>query len=156
MVKKITAGMLLLTMLCGFSSVSDRLKDQLRSMPQQYEQFDLKLGWNVSSEKDTMLVAGVIQNVRYAFMEDVEIWVSALDADGKVVARAADFVLPRRLTRDEPAAFAVKLPKAAGSVTTLQFTYKYEGSDGGGNDGDAIKWMQSFEAKLPAGMYIPL
>ena len=152
MVKKITVAALLLCVLCGFTSVSDQLKDQLKKMPQHYEQFDLKMGWTVTSEKNDALITGVIQNVRYAFMEDVEIWVSARDSQGKMVARSVDYVVPSRLDKDELAVFTVRLPKAAAKNATLQFTYKYAGSDGGGGDGDAIKWMQSFEATLPSGM----
>ena len=152
MLRKLSVCGLLLFILCGFTPVADQLKDQLKNMPQQYAQFDLKVGWAVTSEKDTTLITGVIQNVRYAFMENVEIWVAVRDSQGTVIARAVDYVAPGRLDRDQLAAFAVKLPKSGVESATLQFTYKYTGSDGGGDDGGAINWMQSFDAPLPAGM----
>jgi hypothetical protein len=138
-------------LLCGFSSLSDELKERLQKMPQHYENFDVKMGWSVVADTGATTVSGVLKNVRYATMEEIEIWVAVLDSSGKVVKRSVDNVVPRRIDRDDVAAFRVVVPVAAAPGTRLQFTYKYLGFDGGGNDGDGTGWMQSFEVTVPSG-----
>lgn len=141
---KIITALLLFPLLCGFAARPEQLTGQLGDMPQQYRQFDVKIGWQSNAGKDSVVISGVIQNVRYAFMEDIEVWVSLTDANGAVYSRAVDYI-PGRLLKDEPAPFVVKLSKQPPSGAKLLFNYKYVGSDGGGGDGDAIRWSQSFE-----------
>ncbi|KAB0668741.1 hypothetical protein F6V30_15380 [Oryzomonas sagensis] len=136
-------GVLLL--LGGFTSLSDRLKEQLKTSPQHYAQFDVNMGWDVTTAKGTTVINGVIQNIRYASMEDIEIWVSSVDANGKTVSRSVNYVIPRRLEMGDLTPFSITLPTAAPPGTKLIFTYKYNGSDGGPDDG-SINWMQSFES----------
>jgi hypothetical protein len=148
MLRNMALLLLLVVSLCGFSTMAGQLKEQLMAMPQQYAEFDAKMGWDFAVERGCTVVSGVIQNARYANMEEIELWVSVLDSKGETVARASDFV--RRLDLDEVSAFKVALPILVASGTKLKFTYKYVGSDGG-NDGDAMKWMQTFESLMPAG-----
>jgi hypothetical protein len=146
MVCKTIVLMCALLLLGGFTSLSDRLKEQLITSPQHYSQFDVRMGWDVKADNGNTIINGVIQNVRYATMEDLEIWVSSLDANGKVVSRSVGYVIPRILDRDDLTSFSVTLPTAATPGTKLLFTYKYDGYDGGGSDGGGINWMQSFES----------
>lgn len=146
MLRKILIFVIAVAVLVGFTSVSDQLKVRMEQMPQHYSQFDVKMGWTVTTGNNSTTITGIIQNVRYATMEDIEVWVSVLDANGKVTARSVDYVLPKRLVRDDVAPFTIKLPIVASANARLLFTYKYIGSDGGGTDGDAINWMQSFES----------
>jgi hypothetical protein len=135
-----------LLLLGGFTSLSDQLKEQLKTLPQHYSQFDVKMGWDVKTDNDSTTISGVIQNIRYATMEDIVIWVSALDAEGRVVSRSASYVIPRTLDMGDLTSFSVRLPTRAVPGTKLVFTYKYNGFDGGGPDGGGINWMQSFES----------
>ncbi|KAB0663917.1 hypothetical protein F6V25_15790 [Oryzomonas japonica] len=135
-----------LFLLGGFTSLPDRLREQLKTSPQHYSQFDVNMGWDVKAEKGITAINGVIQNVRYATMEDIEIWVSSIDASGKVVSRSVGYVIPRTLEKDGLTTFGVTLPTMAAPGTKLIFTYKYSGSDDGGSDGGGTKWMQSFES----------
>jgi hypothetical protein len=110
-----------------------------------YSNFDVIMAWDITTIDRKTVVAGTIQNTRYAIMENIEVWVSLLDANGKTVCRAADLVLPRRLDMYETAAFKIELQIAVPHGAKLVFTYKYEGCDGG----DGTKWMQSFESCAP-------
>lgn len=143
---------ILLALLISLSSCAvypDAGWDRLESLPQHYTQFDLVLGWRITGAASQTVVEGELANVRYAFMEDIALWVAALDASGKTVARSA-FLVPHMLRRDEVAPFRVKLPVAAVPGTRLRFTYMYHGSDGGDEDGmGAVNWMQSFETLIP-------
>lgn len=142
-------GVLLIT--CGFTSGSDEMRAQLNVLPQHYTNFDVKMAWDTQAVNGNTVIEGVIQNVRYATMEDIEIWVSLLDNKGKMVQRAVDYVAPRQLDMDAATAFSVKLPTVAPHGAKLVFTYKYGGLDGGGDGplGGGTYWMQSFESYVP-------
>jgi hypothetical protein len=135
--------------LAGFSSISDKLKDEMVNLPQHYTQFDVKLGWEIKAGTNSTTVEGIIQNIRYARMENIEIWVSALDGSGKQIGRATSYVIPLQLDMNDLTSFSLKLPVATTAGTKLVFTYKYVASDGGSDDGGGINWMQSFEAVVP-------
>ena len=136
-------------MLAGFSSISDKLKEEMVNLPQHYTQFDVKLGWEVTAGTDSTTVEGIVQNVRYARMENIEIWVSAFDSSGKQIGRAPSFIIPSQLDMSDLASFSMKLPVATTPGAKLVFTYKYVASDGGSDDGGGINWMQSFESVVP-------
>lgn len=146
MLRKLLVLISALFLLGGFTSLSDRLKDQLKLSPQHYSQFDVNMGWDVKTDNGSTIINGIIQNIRYATMEDIEIWVSSVDANGKTVSRSVCYVIPRTLNRDDLASFNITLSTTAPPGSTLVFTYKYNGFDGGGSDEGGINWMQSFES----------
>ena len=142
----------LIAIFSGCASYHNIYQERFDLLPQHYSQFDLKMAWETRQAGGGTLVDGAVQNVRYAFMYDLEIWVAVLDPDGKVVARSVSFVIPRQLNQDQSAEFSVKLPVPAPPGTMLRFTYKYRGSDGGDDDHggmDGTPWMQSFNAVVP-------
>ena len=137
--------------LSGFTSLSEQMKNQLETLPQHYSQFDVKMAWAVKADNGKTAIDGVIQNIRYATMEDVEISVSALDSTGKATSHSSSFVIPLRLNKDDMAPFNVVLPVTSSAGTKLMFTYKYYGNDGDGGDGGGGGiWMQSFESIVPS------
>ena len=149
MMRKI--GVLLVAaILTGCASYASVDNERMGSLPQHYSQFDLKMAWEVNLTENGTLVTGEVQNLRYAFMEGIEIWVAVVEASGKVGKSSVSFIIPSRLDQDEIAPFSVKLPVRVAPGTRLRFTYKYRGSDGGDSDGGgAGDWMQSFEAVVP-------
>jgi len=140
-----------LVFLGGCATYPDVNRQRLESLPQHYTQFDVVLAWQVRSVGSQTIVDGVLKNVRYTFMDDIEVWVAVLDASGKPMARSMSFVSPPLLERDDIVPFSVVLPVQVVPGTKLRFTYKYNGSDGGGSDGGggATKWMQSFVSEVP-------
>lgn len=147
--------MLLLTLatilLAGCSTYQDSARLRMDSLAQHYSQFDLTLAWEIKPLDRTTLVEGVVKNVRYTYMYDLEIWVEALNSAGKVETRAVSYVIPRQLNLDEMAEFSLKLPAHVGPGTRLRFTYRYRGSDGGEGGGleRGTNWMQSFDIVVP-------
>lgn len=139
-----------LFLLTIFKSVSatpiDVNREKLAGLPQHYSQFDMTLAWEVKAAGQETIVEGVLKNLRYAFMEGIEIWIAVVDAAGKAGARSVCYVIPNRLRQDEVAPFCLKLPILVEAGTRLQFTYKYQGSDGGEG---GVNWMQSFESAVP-------
>lgn len=136
---------LLLLMIGGCAAYRSDNLDRMQSLPQHYKQFDLKLAWDVKQVDDSTVIDGIVKNIRYVEVDDLEIWVLSLDAGGKVVHRAADFVY--RLRKNETGQFTLKIPRLAPG-SKLRFTYSYVGSDGGGDSG-GVTWIQSFESQVP-------
>lgn len=118
---------------------------QTATMPQRYSDFDVSMTWTVQTIDRKTVFDGAIQNIRYAVMEEIEIWVAILDTNGKTVSRAVDLVMPRRLELDGTTAFRVTIPIVVPHGARIVFTYKYSGDDGG----EGTKWMNSFESCAP-------
>lgn len=142
-----------LFLLAGYSSLSDQLKDQLKSLPHHYTQFDVKMAWDIMRVGEHSVIDGVIQNVRYSSMEGLEVWVMSMDSKDKETSRSVGFVIPHDLKLDEITTFSVKLPTVVASGTKLVIMYKYEGFDGGGgimrSGAGGTNWMQSFDFIVP-------
>lgn len=83
---------------------------QLNAFSQQYSNFDVKMAWDIKIIDGYTVVDGFFKNVRYATMEEIEIWVALRDAHGKTTHRAVCLVTPSRLDRDVAATFRVMLP----------------------------------------------
>ena len=141
---------LMISILAGCATYPDTDRVRLESLPQRYSQFDLVMGWETRVQSGETVLDGVVRNVRYYMMSDLEIWVALLDERGKVVARGMTFIIPSDLGMDKSAPFTVKLPVAVDPGDRLRFTYKYRGSDGGDGMERGLDWMQSFESVVPA------
>ena len=141
---------LTISLLAGCATYPDTDRVRLENLPQRYSQFDLVMGWETRVQSGETVLDGVVRNVRYYMMRDLEIWVALLDERGKVVARGMTFIIPSDLGMDKSAPFTVKLPVAVDPGDRLRFTYKYRGSDGGDGMERGLDWMQSFESVVPA------
>jgi hypothetical protein len=151
MFRYLCALVALVISLGGCASYPDVNRQRLESLPQQYAQFDAILAWEVRSVGPETVIDGEFKNVRYTFMNDIEVWVAALDSAGKTMARSVSFLMPHELKLDDIAPFTLKLPVRAVPGTRLRFTYKYTGTDGGGPEGGGVgNWVQSFDAEVPS------
>lgn len=150
MKRTICMVILTISLLAGCATYPDTDRVRLESLPQRYSQFDLVMGWETRVQSGETVLDGVVRNVRYYMMRDLEIWVALLDERGKVVARGMTFIIPSDLGMDKSAPFTVKLKVAVNPGDRLRFTYKYRGSDGGNGRERGVDWMQSFESVVPA------
>lgn len=137
---------MILSLMCGCATYHNDNLERLQTLPQHYTQFDLELAWDIIPVKDSTVIDGVVRNIRYYEMDGLEIWVASLDAKGKEVHRASDFVYT--LKENEVAQFTLRIPRVA-SGSKLRFLYRYIGNDGGGDSGGAQSWRQSFESEVP-------
>lgn len=153
MIRRLCMLVLTAALLGACATYHDTSRERLETLTQRYSQFDLVLAWETKVVGGTTMVDGVVKNVRYAAMYDLEIWVAVLDPAGKAMARSVSFVIPRQLNLDESAEFGLKLPVAVAPGTKLRFTYQYRGSEGGEGFGGGLErgpnWMQSFDAVVP-------
>jgi hypothetical protein len=118
----------------------------MQTLPEHHSHFDAQLSWKVTTEGGSTVISGVVKNVRYFKMTNLEVWVYSLDAGGKEVHRGMDFVFP--LLQDAAGPFSVKLPQLA-SGTRLRFLYNYVGLNDDGPSPDAVQWSESFESRVP-------
>lgn len=138
--------LLLLLMLTGCATYRSDKADRMQVLPQHYSQFDLKMAWEVRTVDGSTVIDGLVKNIRYYEMDELEIRVLSLDTEGRTVHRAADFVYT--LKENEIAQFTLKVPRLAPG-SRLRFMYSYIGNDGGGDSGGAMSWRQSFESLVP-------
>lgn len=127
-------------------SRSELDRERLTSLPQHYSQFDMFLAWEVKPAGAETVVEGMLKNLRYAYMDGIEVWIAAIDAAGHTMARSVCYILPSQLKQDEVTSFSVQLPVLYKPGQLLRFTYNYRGSDGGEGGGN---WMQSFDSVVP-------
>lgn len=146
MFRTFICGIAMLALLSGCATYRNDSLERMRTLPQHYAQFDAKLAWEIRSTGGSTLIDGVVQNIRFFEMDELEIWVASLDANGKVMNRTADFVY--KLKENEAAPFTLKIPQTTPG-TKLRFTYSYIGHEGGGESGDALSWRQSFDSEVP-------
>jgi len=118
----------------------------MQALPQHYEEFDMKMGWEFKTAGGSTEINGIAQNIRYYEMDDLEIWVVSLDTTGKELNRSVDYIY--RLMENETGQFYLKIPQVA-SGSTVRFMYRYNGNEGGGESGSSIAWRQSFETIVP-------
>jgi hypothetical protein len=136
---------MILLMAGGCATYPNGSLEMMSTLPQHYAQFDVTMAWEVKASQGSTVITGVVKNIRYFEMSQLEIRASSLDDKGMEVHRAVDFVTTLR--ENESGAFTLKLPPLA-SGSRLRFMYSYIGSDGGG-EFSALSWMQSFESVVP-------
>jgi hypothetical protein len=119
-------------------------RQQFAALPHRYDQFDMSLAWESTQSADGVMVEGIIRNKRWRYAEGLEVWVSLLGPDGRILAREVA-ITTNPLSIDEQAHFGVRLPVRPVPGSGLSFTYRYNGAED--VEGSA-NWMQSFQAPL--------
>jgi hypothetical protein len=145
---RMTTGLVLMVSVlfgCASTSLDTLRREQLEQLPHKYSQFDFKLAWDSTLTDNGITVEGVIKNLRWQHAESLEVWVSLLDPDGKVLAKEVALVIPNPLNMYEVSSFSVRLPIKAATGSTLRFMYSYYGVD---DQESSTFWLQSFETKL--------
>lgn len=139
---------MLLLLAAGCATYRDDSLARMNTLPLHYEKFDVQMAWEVTSAQGSTVITGVVKNIRYFEMSQLQIQVSSLDDNGKKVhqnaSKAVDFI--STLRENEAGSFTLKLPQLA-SGSRLRFIYSYIGTSGGRSGGTS--WEQSFESKVP-------
>ena len=135
---------LLLLSACG--APGQQIRKSLEEYPQQYRQFDAQLAWRITPAGAESLIDGVLKNVRYYEMNELEIWVFTLDASGHETNRAVSFV--SRLKEQELGSFRLTIPRVS-TGQHLRFIYRYRPNEGGDRYDQSTPWLQSFDVTVP-------
>lgn len=121
------------------------------AFPEHYVQFDAAVSWIVRRSGRDLVIDGLFKNLRYDWMNNMEMRVAAIDPAGKTVARSVALLFPTRIRLDEEAPFSLRLTTPPPG-SKLRFTYVYAALSGAGPEqggGDTGFWMQSFDARIP-------
>lgn len=122
------------------------------AFPFHHNAFDFKVGWKIFPTEQGLLVDGIMKNVRYSQVDDLEVTVSVLNKGNKVLAEATAFPIPRPINLDEYRSFDLLLKKVIltqGDV--LHFLIQYRAVD---DERSSFKWISSFSVEALTGVPI--
>ena len=125
----------------------------LAEYPYRHAAFDYRYAWSTLNTYQGVVIEGVMKNVRYAFIESIEIKVELQGKDGKTIARASDFPRPQQTREGDVSHFGLLLKDSkpvAGD--TFQFTVHYKGNEG---DTSRLNWISIFKVDALTGAVIP-
>lgn len=77
----------------------------------RHSDFDYKIAWKTTQTNDVVVIDGILKNVRYPHIEQVELTIFLQGPDGKVRARATALPFPQQSHMDEVVSFSVKVNK---------------------------------------------
>ncbi|WP_243372857.1 hypothetical protein [Geotalea sp. SG265] len=140
------AGFLTLSM-AACSATGARTQQPLAGYPYRHQAFDLNVAWKTVSSGQGTSVEGVVQNVRYVQVRDMEVTVLLLDGK-KVLARGRSFTSPNRIDRDDMAGFDLYLNASPRPGDLLQFIIQYQALDDASN---SFHWLGSFTVDALSG-----
>jgi len=136
---------------CAMSQQYAKQTD-LAGYPYRHAAFDYKYAWKTATTDQGVLIEGVMKNVRYAFIDSIDIKVELQGRDGKTVASASDFPMPQQTREGDVSHFGLLLKgskPAAGD--TFQFTVHYKGNEG---DTSRLNWISIFKVDALTGAVI--
>ena len=135
---------------CG--SLQSVRQNPVEGYPFRHNAFDLKVAWQTSRVDKNLLIGGLLKNVRFVQMEDVELGVSVLDKAGKTLGSDKVLLLPSPILKDEYTPFSLKFENlllSQGDI--LRFQIRYRANDG---DRDSFDWLSNFKADAVTGATI--
>lgn len=120
--------------------------------PHRYADFDYKYAWKTVRTDQGLMINGVMKNVRYPYIDSVDLTVFVRNRDDRVFARATTFPSPQQSRQGDVINFGL-LIKGVKPVPgdVIEFLVHYKGSEG--ND-DALDWHNSFKADALTGAII--
>jgi hypothetical protein len=120
------------------------------AFPYRHSEFDYKVAWKTSAANNVVIIDGILKNVRYPFIEGLDLTVFLEGADGRVRARATTLPFPQQSQKDEVVYFNAKLNNVAiNPGDTFKFVIHYVGGEGG-QDGRS-DWRSNFAADAMTG-----
>lgn len=138
-------GMLATVFLLSACALSSYQAVNAADYPVFRKNFDVTIGWNVAANDGQTKVEGYARNNRYPVMQDLELWISLLDAAGVERVQKSYFIIPTSLRQDDFARFSVEFGRGIQPGDKLRFLYRYKGVE---DNEEALPWMNSFEAPL--------
>lgn len=125
---------------------------QFATYPFRYDSFDFKIAWKTSPTPQGTVVEGIMKNVRYTQVEDLEVTVSVLNQDKKRLASATAFLIPRPFNLEEYRDFSLMLKDVAlGRGDLLHFLIQYRAIDASKS---TLKWVTTFTVDALTGAAI--
>src|SRR6266568_575501 len=114
--------------------------------PTSYRSYDLTLFWKSTRQPGSLTIEGFVRNTRYAYLQDLELSATLLDATGRELGRKG-FLFPQtRIAVDDTLPFDLTISlKQGDEPKRVRFFYKYRVAE---HDYDSTPYVYDFEADL--------
>jgi hypothetical protein len=117
--------------------------------PYRHSAFDFSTVWKTTPAGQGIAIEGLLKNVRYAFVDDLEMTVALRNKDNKLLAKETTFLTPQPLRNGEARPFSLNLRNVAISPgDVLQFSIKCRVDEG---RDESFIWLSSFEVDAATG-----
>lgn len=121
----------------------------LDEYPYRHNDFDYHYAWKTGATDKGLVVDGFLKNVRYAYIDSLELTLKVLDKDGKVVAEASDLPMPQQSSQGDLCNFSLLFKNIKLTPDTIfLFEIRYRGDTG--QDG-GFNWNSSFKVDALTG-----
>jgi hypothetical protein len=139
----------LLTAFAGCASLSAVRKNPFHGYPFRHDDFDFRYAWKTTPAGQGIVVDGILMNVRYYQVDNMQLWVKVLNKEKKVIAERSTLFLPLPVDSYDYRPFSVKLDNVALSAgDMLKFTILYRVND---DYKSSSSWLSSFTVDAITG-----
>jgi hypothetical protein len=135
----------------GCASLHTQQQKPLTAFPFHHNSFDFRTAWCTAPSPQGLAVQGVLKNIRYPYVDDLEITVFLESKSNRIIADTTVF-LAGVISKDEYHDFNVNLKNAyPASGNLLKFRIKYRAHDGN----SIFSWVSDFTVDAITGALIP-
>lgn len=152
MIRHFGRAVMLMTLLAAFAgctAMPAARTSPFAGYPFRHDDFDFNVAWKTSPAGQGVNVDGILKNVRYAQVSDIQLWVKVLSKDKKVMTEESTLLLPVSLNTDDSLPFSVTLKNvvlAPGNM--LNFVIMYRVND---DSKSSSAWLSSFTVDAVTG-----
>jgi hypothetical protein len=150
---RFTKSVLMVTLLAAFTGCSGipvGSTNPSDRYPFRHTDFDFKVAWKISQAGQGIVADGILKNVRYFQVGDIQLWVKVLTKDNKVMAEGSTLFFLHPLGMDEYQPFNVRLDNVKlNPGDLLTFVIQYRVLDDRRN---IFSWLSSFTVDAMTGV----
>ena len=149
MIKVLSLISLLLLSACSaqYGAIQQNPSD---GFPYRHSDFDYKVAWKTTESNNEVFIYGILKNIRYPYIDGIELTVFLLGTDGTVRARATTIPFPQQSKANEVVSFNATLQNVTlKKGDTFNFVIHYKGSEGGMDGG--VNWNSTFAVDAMTG-----
>lgn len=99
--------------ICACSMQHAVVQNPVADYPYRHYNFDYKVAWKTVATDKGILVEGVLKDVRFYFLENIDLTVRLLDKDDRVKAVAIDYPFPMPMEMNQSRPFSILLEKSS-------------------------------------------
>jgi hypothetical protein len=149
MIKTLALASLFILSACSTQHVAT-LQNPAAGFPFRHSDFDYKVAWKTTEANNAVVIDGILKNVRYPYIEGLDVTVFLQGTDGKVRARASTIPVPQQSQVGEVIPFSAEFRNATlNQGDTFKFVIHYQADLGGPEDG--TDWRSTFAADAATG-----
>jgi hypothetical protein len=126
--------------------------DHIAEYPSRHAEFDYHYFWKTDATDKGLVVEGFLKNVRYAYIDRVDLTLTVLDKSGHVIAKTSDFPMPQQSAAGDLCNFSLLFKNfklTPGNIFLFQVRYTSDDGDHGGSS-----WDSSFKVDALTGTVI--